>query len=123
VELLAEVPDDVCRLLLVDTANRVAMIDRVTVSHIFDRRSFHDAALIVGMLARQAFNPVYCARDNSDSRSFFIAEPPFAGSAKWVSVVLKHVTARTSATGHDEIRVVTAHLVENSTLNRMLRGK
>jgi hypothetical protein len=122
VELLAEVPDDVCRLLQIDTTARVVMIHQDIVSHIFERRSFYDAAMIAWVLARGTFAPVYCGRDVVDPRLFFVAELPLAGRDKWVRIVLKHLSAKHSASSHDEIWVVTAHLVKDSTLNRMLRG-
>ena len=100
----------------------MVMIDHLTVSHIFERRSFRDAANIVGVLARGVFNPVYCGREVDRPRSFFIAEPPSSQSEKLVRIVLKHVAASTSASKHDEIWVTTAHMVEDSTLLRMLRG-
>jgi hypothetical protein len=122
VELLAEVPDDVCRLLRIDTTERVVMIDQGTVSHIFERRSFDDAAMIIGFLARRAFNPVYCGRHLAYPRSFFVMELPFEGAGDWVGIILKHVSAATSASGRDEIWVVTARLVGNSTLKQMLKS-
>jgi hypothetical protein len=122
IELLAEVPDDVCRLLRIDATSRVVMINRGTVSHIFEQRSFHDAAMIVGVLARRNLNPVYCGRDLLYPRSFFTVESPIAGVDDWVRIVLKHVTPATSASRHVEIWVATAHRVIDSTLNRMLTG-
>jgi hypothetical protein len=121
-ELLADLPDDVCRLLRIDTTSRAVMIDHATVSHIFERRSFRDAAKIVGVLARGTFNPVYCGREVAKSRSFFIVELPLSESQELVRIVLKHVTASTSASTHDEIWVTTAHSVEDSTLSHMLTG-
>ena len=121
-ELLADLPDDVCRLLQIDTTSRVVMIEHDTVSHIFERRSFDDAAMIVGVFARRAFNPVYCGRKAINPRSFFIVELPPPGSQHFVRIVLKHVTASTSTSRHDEIWVTTAHMVEDLTLFRMLRG-
>jgi hypothetical protein len=64
-ERLGELPDDVCRLLGINTTTRVVMIAPATVAHIFERRSFNDAAIIVDFLARRAFNPIYCARESS----------------------------------------------------------
>lgn len=122
VEILAEVPDDVCRLLRIDTTSRVVMINPATVSHIFAQRSFRDAAIIVGLLARQELNPVICGRDQVYPRSFFIMELPFVGAREWVRIILKRVSAATSASKHDEIWVVTAHLVGNSTLFQMLKS-
>jgi hypothetical protein len=122
VEVLADVPDEVCRLLRIDTTSRVVMIHRETVSHIFERRSFLDAALIVGALARQEFRPMYCGRDLLDPRTFFIMELPFTGARNWVAIILKYVSVATSASGHDEIWVVTGRLVGISTLNEMLEG-
>ena len=122
VELLAEVPDDVCRLLRIDTTSRVVMIHQEMVSHIFERRSFHDAAVIVGLLARQEFKPLLCGRDRVYPRTFFIIEPPFVGARDWVRIILKQVSAASSASRHDEIWVATAHLVGNSTLFQMLKS-
>jgi hypothetical protein len=122
VELLAEVPDDVCRLLEIDTTSRLAMIHQETVAHIFERRSFHDAAMVVGVLARKHFYPIYCGRDLAYPRTFFIVEASNGGSADWVRIVLKPVMAATSASRHDEMWVVTGHRVEDSTLNHMLIG-
>jgi hypothetical protein len=122
IELLAEVPDHVCRLLRIDTTSRVVMINQETVSHIFTQRSFRDAAMIVGLLARQELNPVICGRDHVYPRSFFIMELPFVGAHDWIKIILKRVAAATSASKHDEIWVVTAHLVGNSTLFQMLKS-
>jgi hypothetical protein len=121
-EILAEVPDDVCRLLRIDTTERAVMIDQETVSHIFVRRSFHDAAMVIGALAREKFNPGYCGRHLGYPRTFFIMELPFVGAPDWVTIILKHVSAATSASRHDEIWVVTSHLVGHSTLNQMLKS-
>jgi hypothetical protein len=120
VELLAEVPDDVCRLLRIDTIGREVMIHRDTVDHIFERRSFYDAAMIVSVLAREEFNPLYCGKDFEYPRAFFMMELPFAGAPDLVNIILKHVSAATSESGHDEIWVPTAYLVGDSTLNQML---
>lgn len=119
-ELLADLPDEVCRLLDIDTTERVVMIEHETVSHIFERRLFHDAASIVRVLARGAFNPVCCGKEVNNPRSFFIVELPPPETEHWVRIVLKHVTATTSASMHDEIWVITAHLVRDSTLNHMM---
>lgn len=96
------------------------MIEHDTVSHIFERRPFDDAAIIVAVLARRAFNPMYCGREVANPRSFFVVELPPPETEHWIRIVLKHVTAATSASKHDEIWVVTAHLVRDSTLNHML---
>ena len=120
VEVLAEVPDDVCRLLRIDTTSRVVMIHQETVSHIFERRSFHDAAMIVSVLAREEFNPLYCGRDSDYPSTFFIMELPFVGAPDLVNIILKRVSAAASASRHDEIWVPTAYLVGDSTLNHML---
>jgi hypothetical protein len=121
-ERLGELPDDVCRLLRIDTASRMVMIDRDTITHIFDPRSFDDAAIIVGTLARRTFDPVYCGRDLADARLSFIMELPFPGAGDVVGIALKLVNALTSASRHHEIWIATAHLVGDSTLNRMLRS-
>ena len=39
-------------------------------------------------------------------------ELPFVGAPDWVTIILKHVSAATSASRHDEIWVVTSHLVD-----------
>jgi hypothetical protein len=122
VEVLAEVPDDVCRLLRIDTTSRVVMIHQETVSHIFERRSFHDAAMIVSVLAREEFNPLYCGRDFDYPSAFFIMELPFVGAPDLVNIILKRVSAAASASRHDEIWVVTAVSVGDTTLSRMMRG-
>jgi len=122
-ELLADVPDDVCRLLDIDATSRVVMIELETVSHIFERRSFRDAATIVGFLARQEFHPVFCGRDRSYPRTFFIMELPFVGAREWIRIILKRVSATISASGRDEIWVATVHLVGNSTLFQMLKSR
>ena len=98
------------------------MIRQDVVSHIFERRSFHDAAMIVGLLARREFSPVICGRDHAYPHSFFMMELPFADARDWVRIILKHVSAATSASRHDEIWVATAHLVGNSTLFQMLKS-
>jgi hypothetical protein len=123
VELLAEVPSAVCRLLDIDTTSRVVMINRETVSHIFERRSFEDAAMITGFLARRKFSPVICGRDRVDPRSFFMMELPFVGARDWIRTILKYVSAATSASTHDEIWVATAHSVGDSTLFRLLKSR
>jgi hypothetical protein len=122
IEILAEVPDNVCRLLRIDTTERAVMMSQGTVSHIFEQRSFHGAAMIVGVLARGDLNPVYCGRDLVYPRTFFIVEASGVGIDAWVKIVLKPVMAPSSASRHDEIWVVTAHRVVDSTLNRMLIG-
>lgn len=121
-ELLADLPDEVCRLLDIATTSRIVMIAHDTVSHIFERRSFDDAATIIRVLARRAFHPVYCGREVAKPRSFFVVELPPAETEHWVRIVLKYVMATTSASRHDEIWVSTAHIVEDSTLFHMLRG-
>lgn len=82
-ELLADLPEDVCRLLHIDTRSRVVMIELETVSHIFERRSFQDAVAIVGVLAREAFNPVYCGTEIARPRAFFIIESLPFDSEHW----------------------------------------
>src|SRR5579872_6261481 len=109
-------------MLRIDTRSRVVMIEHATVTHIFERRSFQDAVVIVGVLARRTFNPLYCGRDLRNPRSFFVVESPPVQSRHGVRIVLKHVDASTSASKHDEIWVSTAHIVEDSTLFQMLRG-
>ena len=98
------------------------MINHETVAHIFHQRSFDDAATIVGMLARREFDPVYCGRDLKDPRLFFVIESLLVRVEVWVRILLKLVGASTSASRHDEIWVATAHIVRDSTLNRMLRS-
>jgi hypothetical protein len=122
VEILAEVPEDVCRLLHIDTTSRAVMIHQEIVSHIFERRSFRDAAMLVGVLAREEFNPLYCGRDFAYPRSFFIMESPFVGARDQMMIILKRVSASASASRHDEIWVVTAVAVGDTTLHRMMRG-
>ena len=111
-----------CRLLDIDTTDRAVMINLLTVTHIFERRPFRDAANIVSLLTRGEFNPEYCGKEVANPRSFFFAELLSSQSEKFVRVVLKYVSARTSASKHDEIWVTTAHMVEDSTLLQMLRG-
>ena len=121
-ELLADLPDNVCRLLRIDTTSQVVMINHERVSHIFERRSFQDAATIIGVLARGAFDPLYCGREVAEARFFFIVESLPADLTHCVRLVLKHGAASTSASKHDEIWVTTAYVVNNSTLFRMLRS-
>lgn len=113
-ELLAELPDDVCRLLDIDTDTRRVMIELATVTHIFQRRSFVDATTIMRVLARRRFDPLYCGRLLTDKRLFFIVER----TADHDRVVIAFKFLR----GTDEIWVSTGYLVGYSTLRAMLRA-
>jgi hypothetical protein len=121
-ELLAGLPDDVCRPLAIDLAERTVMINHSTVAHIFHQRPFDDAAAIMDTLVRRRFDPIYYGRDLTDARSFFILEAPYPRARDLVRIVLKVVRASTSASGRDEIWIATANLVGDSTLNRMMIG-
>jgi hypothetical protein len=117
-ELLGELPDDVCRLLDLNTTARVVMIELATVAHIFERRSFNDAAILMEVLARKKFDPLYCARLLTDKRLFFMVERS-PGREKAV-IALKLVRSGESESGTDEIWVTTCYLVGDSTLRRVL---
>jgi hypothetical protein len=118
-ELLGELPDDVCRLLDLNTTARVVMIELATVAHIFERRSFNDATLIMEVLARRRFDPLYCGRVLTDKRVFFVMERPRRTHSK-AAIALKLVRSTDSESGADEIWVRTGYIVGNSTLRWML---
>ena len=117
-ELLGRLPDDVCRLLDVNTTTRVVMIELATVAHIFERRSFSDATVIMKVLARRVFDPLYCGRLVADKRLFFIVER--SRSQERAVIAFKFVHSTESESGADEIWVSTGYTVGDSTLREML---
>lgn len=120
-ELLGELPDDVCRLLQIDTTRRVVMIEPATIAHIFHRRSFADATMIVNVLARRRFDPIYCGRNLDDDRLFFVVER-IAKKRGRALIALKFVRSADSESGDDEVWVTTGYCVGDSTLRQMLEA-
>lgn len=118
-ELLGELPDDVCRLLDIDTTTRTVMIEPATVAHIFERRSFNDATVIMEVLARRRFDPSYVGRLLVDKRLFFVVERSRIHRAV---IALKFVRSTESASRADEIWVSTGYVVSDSTLRRVLNA-
>lgn len=120
-ELLGELPDDVCRRLEIDTVRRVVMIEHATIAHIFHRRSFADATMIVNVLARRRFDPIYCGRQLHDARLFFVVER-IAKQRRRALIALKFVRSAASESGDDEVWVTTGYIVGDSTLRQMLEA-
>jgi hypothetical protein len=117
-ELLGRLPDDVCRLLDLNTTTRVVMIELATVAHILERRSFSDATGIMEVLARRVFDPLYCGRLVTDKRLFFIVER--SRSQERAMIAFKFVHSTESESRADEIWVSTGYAVGDSTLREML---
>lgn len=113
-EPLGELPADVCRLLQIDTTRRVVMIEHVTVTHIFERRSFDDAISVMNVLALRRFNPVFCGRQLDDARRFFVIERV----DNYRQAVIAFKTTR-SPKGRSRIWVTTGYMVGNSTLRQL----
>jgi hypothetical protein len=106
-------------MLGINTTTRVVMIVQATIAHIFERRSFTEAMVIMNVLARRGFDPLYCGRQPHDERLFFVVERT-ARLDELALIALKHVRSTGSHSGVDEIWVSTGYIVRDSTLRDML---
>jgi hypothetical protein len=106
-------------MLRINTTTRVVMIVPETVAHIFERRSFSEAVVIMVVLARNHFDPLYCGLLLNNERLFFVVEQLPRADHRAV-IGLKLVGSITSLSGSDEVWVSTGYVVNDYTLRRVL---